>query len=391
MADMYVRRGKINVRQLYSVLIALIPVVSFYQVPFLGFGLGTMIVGVTAPFALYYIFNGKKTHAVLGILIIWIGYMIIRSSNSGENMFLLFMVLLHIGGALKGSMDARAMRKTIENVSVIMAVVVLFQTLLYYTLDIQTNLLIENLLLPANKYYATRVYDGLYRPCALFLEPSHYAQYCCFGLLSVLFPINNLKANFKRAIWIALGCILTTSGMGIALCVGIFGWYVLFNKKKRGEAILSTVLWMFAGLIAYLVLMRFSFFSTAVKRVFGEVNGYNAIWGRTLYWDSYIGTMSVKDLLIGYGRITAPEGYMTGLMSTIYYYGYVGVILLAMVLLSLSLLGKDNYTICCCVIYAGMMLVSGQNGFLTYVNRLGLFTASAVFSHQALRSKYNLE
>lgn len=377
---------RITIKQLYSIIIALLPVISFYRVPFLGFGMATFFAGITIPYVLYVLLNGEKVPVIVFSLAVWMLYFIVRSYDSFQTVFLLIVVLLHVWGALKGSTDIQCFRKTIEIISVAMTFFVLLQTVVYYTAHIKLMFLIKDFVLPDNQYYVTRVTTGLYRPSALFLEPSHYTQYVCFGMLSALFPYDN-KPKMLKAFWIAFGCLLTTSGMGIALCCCVFGWYLLFNKNPKERKIITIFIWLLTGLVVFAVLMQIGMFKSAVQRIFGKVDGYNAIWGRTLFWDSYIGSLSGKELLIGRGVNNLPEGYMTGLMSIIYQYGYVGLGLLLCLLLAIAIWGKDNYSICCSIIYAGLLFIANNTGFLSFIFYFVMIASSAWHKVNAVQRK----
>ena len=284
------------------------------------------------------------------------------------NQFLLVIVLIHIYGAIQGSLKIHVMRKTVETVAVIGTACVILQTAVYYLLSLRFTFLIPGLILEENQeiiYEFLGAQDGMFRPSAFFLEPSHYTQYCCIALLSTLFPEGEQKANIKKALWILLGCLLTTSGMGIALCVGIFGWYVLFTRRKKGTKLISLIGWSLALVAAFLVLMQFDFFANSLQRIFGEVDGYNAIWGRTLFWDQYIGSMNGSELWIGKGVVEMPEDYMTGLMELIYCYGYVGVAFLLAVFVYLFAKGHNNMTRCLCVMYCSLMFIANIFSFLS--------------------------
>ena len=360
------RAGVINVRSLYSVIIALIPVIMIFNVPVLNIGFSTLLLGLFAPFALLRYSSGKRLVGILPFLVLF-GYFIYRSVGSLMNQFLLVIVLIHVYGAIQGSLKLHVMRKTVETVAVIGTACVILQTLLYYVFGFSLMYLIPTFVLEENREILTRMSmsNGMYRPAAFFLEPSHYAQYCCIALLSTLFPEEERKADLKKALWIVFGCLLTTSGIGIALSVGVFGLYVLFAQRKKGTKLISLIGWLLAIAVAFFVLMQFDFFANALQRVFGEVDGYNAIWGRTLFWDMYIGSLKGKDLLMGLGVVDMPDGYMTGLMELIYCYGQYGLTLMIAVLAWLFIGSRNAMARGVCLIYAGLMCFADVFSFLS--------------------------
>lgn len=360
----HVTNTKVSIRSIYSVIIALLPVIMIFNVPFINLGFSTVLLGIFAPYALLRYRKRKKAISIIPVFCM-LTYMILRADGSLSNQFLLVIVLIHVYGAVQGSLNMGVIRKTLEIVAVIASFAVLLQTVIYYIFGIKFMYLFPEIVLQDNWYYFTKKMGTLYRPSAFFLEPSHYAQYCCLGLLSSLFPTGEEKVNFKKVFWIMFGCLLTTSGMGIALCVGIFGWYVLFTRRKLRTQIKSILGWGILAIVAFCGMMQIPFFRLAVERVLGQVDGYNAIWGRTLFWDTYIGSMSRQELIVGKGVSNLPDGYMTGLMEVIYCYGYLGVGIMLLVFIYMFIRGKDNFSRSMCVIYCSLMCVANLFGFLS--------------------------
>lgn len=382
---------KMNAHSLYSSFIALVPVIMIINVPILNIGWSTFLLGVTAPYVMLRSKSTKKAISVLPIVVTF-GYLLMRSMDNTMNLFLLVVVFVHAYAASKGSTDASVAGRTIETVAVIATVCVMLQTLLYYTMGIRFNFLIPNLILEENRYAINVVsVERMYRPSAFFLEPSHYTQYCSLALMSVLMPCNKQKVNFGKAIWIAVGCILTTSGMGIALCIGIFAWYAAFTQHRKGTKLMYIVGWFIAGGLCFAVLMQFTFFSNSIQRVFGEVNGYNAIWGRTLFWESYVGSMSGSTALFGHGTLNLPTGYMTGLMKVIYCYGYLGMAALLLLFIYLFARTRSMYARCACVAYCALMCIANLFGFISLSFWIILIISESIDSQSYLgMKKFNL-
>ena len=370
--------GKVNLTTVYSVIIALLPVIMIYNVPIVNKGLSTILVGLTAPIALYYTFTSFKMCPPVWFVCIFFFYCMYRSWGDFESVFLLFMVLIHVLGAFGGSLDFRVMRKTIETVAVFCTYLVIIQYVVYFVFGIRFSFLITNLIINDNQNAVNSFIDGvgMFRPSALFLEPSHLAQYCNLAILSVLFPEGDKKPNLRKAIWIAAGIILTTSGMGIVLCGCLLLWYAVFSRRKQGiQSILRVLFWAVIIIVAYVLLMRLSFFNSAVGRIFGD---HGAIWGRTLFWDSYIGSLKGFDLIFGKGVNNLPDGYMTGLMEVVYCFGIVGAVLLAIAFMSIATFSKNNVTICACIIFLGLQCIANLFGFIPLIFWF-CFTVSSFF------------
>ena len=257
-------------------------------------------------------------------------------------------------------------------------VLLLAQVVSYYILHIQIQYIPRGIINEEyQNAYVFRDDGGLYRPSALFLEPSHFSQYCIFALISALFPLTG-KANMKRALTIAAGCILTTSGMGIALTFGVLAWYVVLNRQSINKKILTIGKWLIVLVVGVLILSRTTFFQTAMQRIFSSVDGYNAVSGRTHNWDDAVGSMKGLTLWLGYGDNKTYDLYLTGLADTIYKYGVICVILEAMCFLYLMKVKVNNFVWCCCVVFAILFCVAHITNFIAQVFYFGIIISDAI-------------
>jgi hypothetical protein len=363
----------INIKQLYTVVIALLPAIAHFVVPFTSYGWATIVLGLFAPYAMFCFF--KKPHITLAafFIIVLIAYNIARSYTSGRAVFLQIIVLIHVLAAFSNSLDVRLFRKTLEVVAVFSAVIVIGQSILYYGLHIKSQLLIKSLLIPDNRYYVDKAVKAIsFRPRAFFLEPSHYAQYCITGILSLLFPERDCtdRNNLKLAIISSIGIVLTRSGMGLVMCFGAFGWYALFSNKKDRSRLLKTIGLITLFILVIIILMQIPLVNGIVQRIIAtDDSGYNAIDGRLIFWDRYIGHMTPDEMVYGLGKSidTVTSDYMTGLMSTIYQFGVVGVVLNAIVILLLAFHGKHNVTICSGIVFVALFCFANVTGFIRMI------------------------
>ncbi len=358
----------LDFKALYSAVVGVLPVVMCFKIPIVNIGLSTALICLFVVFAVSKIKIGYNVTLKIVITAV-IVYLISRSLLAPFNVVLLLIVYIHLIGFSNGTVDSRITRRTIELVSYVSSYIVIVQTLLYYVFGIRSTLLVEALLIDENKYYVANqvMASGMYRPSAFFLEPSHFAEYCCIGLLSILFPEKNRKSNKMWAIVIALGCLCTTSGIGIGLCLGVFIANMIFSQRKKGARLSYIISCLVVGAVVAFLLMRIPFVQTALQRVVGDVDGYNAIWGRTLYWDQFIGTMSPIKKFFGYGYWNRPTEYMTGAMLLIYCYGYVGVALLLCSLIYIAKVNKNFFVYFLIGMYVALMNVANLFGFISLV------------------------
>ena len=372
---------------IYHFCIALMPVLYLFRVPVLNISLGTILLIVFIPHSLVYVLSGLtkvRRFAMIPFLVFYV-YLIARTKGNLNNFLLCVATVINLWGIYCGSIKTERIRKIIECAALIFAALVFFQTLCYYALGMKLKMLPKALILDIfQESYVFRNDPGMYRPSAIFLEPSHFAQYCCFALISVLFPVEG-KANLKKAAIIAAGCVLTTSGMGMAVTAGIIVWYVLFTKQYPEKKLLTIIGGFAAAVMAFVVLMQIPFFKTAVQRVFSTVDGYNAIQGRTRHISDAIGTMSGKTLLFGYGGNAEYPYYLAGLPDTIFKYGIIGTVLELMCFAWLMLEKGQNYVLCTSISFLALFCVAHLTSFYIQVFYFGLIIADVVTGNDTKR------
>ena len=361
---------------IYNFCIALLPVLCLLNVPVLNISFGTVILLVFIPhalvFALMYTIQRDLCIAVFLFFLFYL-YLALRADGSLVRVVLCMATFINLWGIVSGSIDSDKIRRTIEVFALINAILILLQVLCYYGFHYKIQYIPQSLIHSSfQDSYVFRENSGLYRPSALFLEPAHYAQYCCFALISALFP-NKGKVNVKKTVLIALGCILTTSGMGIMLTFGILAWY--FFAKSKGRWLSGIIKLMPAIIIGTIVLLQIPFVQTALQRVFSNVDGYNAITGRTKQWHNAIGPMRKGVLWFGYGDSANYPYYLAGLADTIYKYGLLGALLEFCCFVFLMHKQHKHYVWCCSVVFFLLFCFAHLTSFSVQVFYLGIVAA----------------
>ena len=363
-----------NVQWAYCLLVSILPIAANYSFFGLDIGMGTFIIAVAGMMSLLYL--GRRRRISPGpLLLMYLYFMVRKIGQSSTDLILLGFALINMVRICKSDTDAPKLKRIVEDIAILNTFLVAFQVALYYATGI--DLVFVN---PAwlNESATLGINSGsLYRAAGMFLEPAHFSQYCSMGLLFALFPLDGQKADLKRAMLIAAGCVLTTSGIGIALVVGILGWYILFTKRRAGSRITHLLLGCFAAVLAFVALMQVEAFRLALQRVFGEVDGYNAMSGRLWAWDVTVKKMQGFDLLFGYGTDSFFEGYLTGLMHLIMEYGIIGTALLAFALVYAIAKAGGNFVTCGSIIYLGLLVVADVSSVYAMVFFMGLVYSSA--------------
>lgn len=373
---------------LFQYCVALMPVLYLLNVPVLNVSLGTILLLVFLPYSGYHIVRqikkvGRKPKNLVGLILfaLFYLYLCLRSDGSLQTIVLALSTLVHLCGMFCGSVQLEKVRRILVTYAMISVGLVVIQMVAYYLLNWRIQYLPQVFVHEQfRESYIFREEGGLFRPSALFLEPSHFAQYCCFAMIALLFPPEG-KVDLERAAVIAVGCILTTSGMGIALTCGIAAWYFIVEylvsgkiKTYRPKQILLAVLIFAVG--AFLVCL-IPFVRTALQRVFSTVDGYNAIAGRLGLWklQDAIGTMEFVPLLFGYGNSAEYGYYLTGLADTIYKQGLVGLVLELACFGWLMFRKRSHYVWGVCLSFILLFVMAHLTSFFVQLFYFGLVIA----------------
>lgn len=359
----------LSMNDLYCFVIALFPPLMIFNVPFLNIGLSTAMLLLLLPYSFFSIKFEKDNIAILVCCLLCFGYMVARTLEGSFITIVIYIsVIIHLFGFHSGILDVIKIRKIVEKTSVVLTFLVLFQIIAYYIGNIKFTYLVEDLIIPDEQYMIPRflTMNALFRPSATFLEPAHYAQYTCVGLLSTLFPYNSKdKVNIKQALWIALGCLLTRSGIGIILMSSILVSYVLFRNRYNGKNLIRIIGGLMGIVVLFSLLAQLQFVQDGLSRIFGDYTNGNAVWGRTVKYGEFIKPMAGLNQLIGFGGNSKPPNvYMTGFMEMVYNYGYLGFGLLIVYLLFCSLKQKNIFSFLMFLLYVGLMFAADVTRFV---------------------------
>lgn len=188
------------------------------------------------------------------------------------------------------------LRKVLEKVAIVAAFCVIFQQIVHILTGIHfhfTSFLFANDLLEQyNNAITTGAVEGMYRPCAFFLEPAQYSQYCTIGLGSCLFTH---RPKTKECSFYFSWYICKYFRNGICFSVCYLGVWALSRQKTKKNFIRSLPVILIALFWCFL-LDNISFTHNIINR-FTSTSGddYNAINGRLFWWDTYFGDFNISD------------------------------------------------------------------------------------------------
>ena len=323
-----------------SVLLALLPAVMIFKVPGTDFGFATLFVACLAFLGIIYMINGKMIR-FKSMILLFVLYITIRNIGNGLMPIFYIMVLFVILASENSMFDFTILTSTIQVVALLASAVLIVQLIFHYLLNINFSPIVKSMVLSEYRgqtYGYTLSGTGEFRPSAFFLEPAHYCQYTIIALLITL--LRNTKCT-KRNIYLifyTIGMLGSGSGIGILLCIGVYSYYVLkkIKGKKGPEKVIFFVLTVILVIIVILIGAKVSTVKYSLSRIFtSDSTGYNAVKGRSVHWSETVDTLTGIYKAFGIGPIVNHiNGFLTGANEIIYYYGYFGVFLLIISLVS---------------------------------------------------------
>ncbi|MDD3945846.1 MAG: hypothetical protein PHS38_14215 [Bacteroidales bacterium] len=360
--------------RIYTRIFAFFPLLLMYKTPGLSVGLTTSLIAITIPIAIRTISNKiLEKNLSLSLFVLYILYVLTKST--GQNIVLCVAIMAHLQAINRGIIDLSLLKKIIINVSAIAAICVTIQQLFHTLFGIHIPFVYGPLFLDSLERYKSILMTGIgtenmYRPCAFFLEPAHFSQYSIIGLGLVLF---NLKPDYKKAVLISMGLLLSTSGMGAVLTFGMWGWWIIsFQQRGKFNINIRRMILGIGLLIALLyILQNIPFFNSIFSRfTTTDESEYNAIHGRLLWWESYFGGSSWNNFLLGFGIDELPEVYFTGFMKQLFAYGIIGTSLfISFLLYAVYKMRGLSQTLL--VIYIALLFLTELTGFIPMIFYIG--------------------
>ena len=358
-----------TVKKVLTAFIVLLPLLSIMRLPIRNVGVGMLGLILLLPLLVYFT-KKKRNSKLLFLLLSFALYCAVSSSDEviGYICWGLVFIWIYLG---RDVLEYIYAMKIIRIVSLMASVLTILQTVVHYFFNSHLVctvpiLIQDNLREQYSSLIYTATLNGMYRPSAFFLEPSHMAKYAIIGLIGCLFVLND-KKKFRDAIIISVGTICTTSSMGVAMVAGVWGIF-LFWRRDKGFAKKMTKkqsLVLLMGVVLLIVTFQMPIVKTAMQRVVGNVNGYNAIRGRLFFWDSYFTDLSVHEWIWGRGANTTGR-FFTGIMDFLYSSGVVSVVLFYALIIYGYVHGRVENRIIA-GLYAVLMIFSGLNDTINLI------------------------
>lgn len=372
-------KGKIKIKSdtVAAVLIALTPILEYFKSPIYVYSIGTFVPLLLVPLLLNkksVFFIRKEKFLILLFAAIQIFSFISKLFHgygfSGLGTMLFCIASMIFYGML--SLDQKPLLEKVKTiiiaVSIINTIMLILQYISFYILHRYFVFAPINLYLDGiyEKYYfqVTTGFSGPnFRPCGLFVEPSHLATYSLFGLACSLFRKTTGRRNIYLSLCITLGIVLSTSGLGIVCSIGLWGLYYLLEIiNGHVIKILPKILMLLTASVVILTLLfqtttfrpiiqsYFDAYIYAKKGMGDKVK--QPLTGRTGNYEDFF-SLPTEEKLWGMGY-QVKSGYLTTFNDVLYNMGIIGICIYYMIFCSL-LNKKDSFTKAICVL---MMVLS---------------------------------
>lgn len=328
----------------FSALIAFIPIFSIYASPIAGLTIGDFLCAFLLIFA---VLKGKTKLYVLkrhGFSLIFVLYVVVIG---------IFSVLVYpetrfdvvtrsvrfsfyiVATAIISSNDLfsyNVASKWCIWISAAGSVFALFQFIMYRCFGIAVNGFASFLPVYHTEYtqidYASK-YAVLFRPTSFFLEPAAFSQYAIVGLALALFSGRKRVNNLFFSILISIGILLSRSSQGVVLMVVL--WIFFYIQMLKNNRKLLLILPLLVLLI--LAMISVPSLNWTLKRLLNSGNKAGAVYQR-MGAISVIKDIPMIQLIFGCGLGTVPDS--AGLSSLVYIIwgtGLIGIILMMVFML----------------------------------------------------------
>lgn len=358
----------INQKKIFAFIFALSPILSLYKIPLLEMNLCFVTYWILMLYSVFMnyvkgVYRDNKTKSIIWLMtIIMFLYIIITYfrkspeaiiSYSTSNFFNIISLLMFIAFMVLTFYDLEIRAYYIDyvkDIAIMMSICVVLQYVMYYILKFDFNndrgflLPMRSLVFDPQHYLdvSMTVYNGLFRPSALFLEPAHFSQYCSIGLACLL--LEEEKRVNSKTILVSVGMIMTTSGIGVLTVIFLWVYVYLLNMDTVSRRrMIETAGGILCVLVVFIILISTSdFFIQTMNRLLPSQGG-TAIKGR-IWSIKYVLDLAGLDRVFGMGYKNIPinyntgyQMYMTAIVELLYCQGIVGTVLFALLYMQMMI------------------------------------------------------
>lgn len=285
--------------------------------------------------------NKKSFYAIIPLIVFYIYTLLIRDFNVMRVGYVLLLSWIFICVS-NGSINISYFFKYATRIAILATIAIIIQFISHNFLGRTIDFRPLSLLVSQDVIWVrTSVNYGaagfMYRPSGFFLEPSHFFLYSFPIITVLLLSVNRDKKEFRTALFISLGLLLTTSGMGIAVLALLWTLYFLVYKKASDYSInnilkiinvRSVVLVILLLVLFYFAYRSIPFIHNAVDRILSDDETSNAIDGRVRLVSDYVRGISGRAVWFGtpISELDDLEFNVPGFFATYIKWGIFGLL-----------------------------------------------------------------
>lgn len=308
----------------FTVLLLITPVLFLHTVKKLNIGLH----------------NRKCFFAIIPLAIFFFYTVLVRDFNGLRFVYVLFMVWIFMCVS-NGSINISYFFKYATRIAILATIAIFFQYIAQNFFGRMIELrplsyLVSQDVIWVRTAEAMRDVGYMSRPSGFFLEPSHFFLYTFPIITVLLLSTKKNKKRFRTALFLSLGLLFSTSGMGIAFLMGVWLLYfALYRKSADGGNVRISNLFTVRNVVlivvfAFVVLLAYRlipFFQHSVDRIFTEEETQNAIDGRVRLARNYVRRISGSAVWFGTPNVRDElEFNLSGFFATYIKWGVFGLI-----------------------------------------------------------------
>ncbi len=289
---------------------------------------------------------------VFGAVLPLILFSLYEIVNHGTNIMEIareMLLLVYFLAAASGAIDLKFYIKSATLIAIVACILLIIQYFCYYVLGFHLQLIITPFLKSSASQWIALAQTGrisvsgnlmkFYRPSAFFLEPSHLTIFLTPILTILLLSKKRNILHFLTVILISLGMVLSTSGMGIVLVIGLWALFIFNKLTKEANGFTEKIRMLFKPktlifllvfcLIVFVLYLTIEPIRMSINRIFlSSSSGKSAISGRTS-----TGFKLIKELVgweFWFGKSdwgNVHKWNMTGFFYPFYTQGLIGMLL----------------------------------------------------------------
>ena len=364
------------IKLIYSVVIGLLPVLVLLKFNVAGINIDRILLIVFSLLSLIPALQKGKFRVRGDVLVsvalycLWVTLNALYFNSCGIFGMVSVWIIIFFGlcYTIPEYLDFATVKKVVIFVSVLAAVSVIAQSILYYAFGIYwspipRNLYRQNVIESYSGFLGTGLDRGLFRPSGFFLEPAHLAEYCVVGLISSLIDDN---PKFNISILISIGIVFTTSGIGIILASLVWIFVLFFTQERKYHFSFKKFAIVIIVVIVIITVLDNIGVGSAIWNRFKIANVGTGFSSRFSDVSIAFSNFTLKEFFFGEGFDSPTNYWLSGLFSIVRQIGIIGLICFLNVLVLFYRRSK-TFGKCLILVYFGLLL-SAEVSNMTYMS-----------------------